>query len=253
MAYIGVPLDDGQPLNLIPHAVIRDAIATFLALPKERETGPLRVLIYGHSFIHRLDSYMKKGSPKMQNFGFKDDQVVLQFKGIGGAHVSTLLLEENFKIIDEFMPNIVFLQVGTCELSYYYSRPESVGSDIHEFVQEIINKRVERVIVGEVLFRTQAGVGYEERLFNGKVTVLNRYLSAVINDMQAGMFWHHRGFWRDFKKNLDGEDGTHLNELGLYKYFRSLRGAILVTLKYMRPALYARIQQEKQQERHMDV
>ena len=43
-------------------------------------------------------------------------------------------------------------------------------------------------------------------------------------------YWRHRGFWKS-KSELYLPDGVHLNNLGNYKFMRSIRGAVLQALK----------------------
>ena len=43
-------------------------------------------------------------------------------------------------------------------------------------------------------------------------------------------YWRHRGFWKS-KSEIYLPDGVHLNNLGNYKFMRSIRGAVLQALK----------------------
>ena len=97
--------------------------------------------------------------------------------------------------------------------------PETVGSQIDELVELLLNHFSVRV-VGVCLVIKRA-----EPMFNTKVEVLNRYLRVVI-DRPRVFVWRH--------KILDSpshdfllEDGVHLNPRGQYLLYRSYRGAIL--------------------------
>ena len=71
--------------------------------------------------------------------------------------------------------------------------------------------------------------------------LLNRYLKVVLEPIPYAIFWRHKGFWRA-KTNFMARDGIHLNDLGQYKLYRGLRGAVLRCLQSL-----------QQQSGHMQV
>ena len=60
--------------------------------------------------------------------------------------------------------------------------------------------------------------------FNTRVKFLTKYLKVPYC-----FFGGHRGFWNTSQRYF-ARDGVHLNKLGQYKYYRSLRGAVLKSL-----------------------
>ena len=61
---------------------------------------------------------------------------------------------------------------------------------------------------------------------NKQVDLLTKYLMVVLEPLPYTFHWRHRGFWR-CKSRFLARDGVHLNNHGSYKFFRSLRGAVL--------------------------
>ena len=63
-------------------------------------------------------------------------------------------------------------------------------------------------------------------MFNNKANTLSKYLRVVLESIPYACYWKHRGFWNSKSRFLHC-DGVHLNNLGHFKLYRSLRGAIL--------------------------
>ena len=122
------------------------------------------------------------------------------------------------------MPDIVVLQLGTNDLSHLPA--VNVGSAIEDLtllpLHDSLN--VKCVCVCQTIYRTGAPT------FNKNVILLNQYLKVVLEPIPYAMFWSHKGFWRA-KTNFMARDGIHLNRLGQYKLYRSLRGAVLRCLQ----------------------
>ena len=63
-------------------------------------------------------------------------------------------------------------------------------------------------------------------MFNNKANTLSKYLRVVLESIPYACYWKQRGFWNSKSRFLHC-DGVHLNNLGHFKLYRSLRGAIL--------------------------
>ena len=85
---------------------------------------------------------------------------------------------------------------------------------------------VKLVCVCQTLRRDNAPV------FNSKVGLLTRYLRVVLEPLPYAIFWGHKGFWKA-QANFYVPDGVHLNGLGQYKLYKSLRGAVLRSLRLL--------------------
>ena len=58
------------------------------------------------------------------------------------------------------------------------------------------------------------------------MSILSQYLKVVFETIPYVVFWRHQGFWK-CKTRFLARDGVHLNNLGQYKFYRSVRGAVL--------------------------
>ena len=180
--------------------------------------APVRVLILGHSFIHRLHTFL------LRNFNAQiaktlslPDDLLIRWHGIGGR---TLLKTRNYDlhVVKEFAPNVVVLQLGTNDLAT--TSAVETGSAIEDLCRLLHESYgVEVVCVCQTLYRHNAVS------FNKEVDLLTQYLKVVLEPLPYTFYWRHRGFWR-CKSRFLARDGVHLNSRGNYKYFRSLRGAV---------------------------
>ena len=79
-------------------------------------------------------------------------------------------------------------------------------------------------MVCQTIFRDKAPA------FNSQVTILNKYLEVVIPSLPHAYFWKHRRLWNS-SKGIYLKDGVHLNAFGQLKLYRSIRGAVLHSLR----------------------
>ncbi|KAI0214461.1 hypothetical protein LSAT2_000441, partial [Lamellibrachia satsuma] len=66
--------------------------------------------------------------------------------------------------------------------------------------------------------------------FNDARFVVNRTLDALTSDLPRIHYWRHRGMHANWEQYFDN-CGVHLNEVGMRKYVRSIRGAALFAAK----------------------
>ena len=181
-----------------------------------------RVLILGHSFIRRLREYIGRNVDLDANLHILEG-IELKWHGVGGRTVHKTV-QFDLTVVEKFMPDIVVLQLGTNDLSHLPA--VNVGSAIEDLtllpLHDSLN--VKCVCVCQTIYRTGAPT------FNKNVILLNQYLKVVLEPIPYAMFWSHKGFWRA-KTNFMARDGIHLNRLGQYKLYRSLRGAVLRCLQ----------------------
>ena len=62
--------------------------------------------------------------------------------------------------------------------------------------------------------------------FNARVKALTKYLKVFLKPIPYYFFVGYRGFWNTSQRYF-ARDGVHLNKLGHYKYYQSLKGAVL--------------------------
>ena len=186
--------------------------------------APVRVLFLGHSFIRRLHDFL------LRNFNTKiatnlslEGDLVIRWHGIGGRTISKTKAYD-LHVVEEFAPNIVILQLGTNDLAT--TSAVETGSAIEDLCRLLYESYgVEVICVCQTLHRQDAFS------FNKQVDLLTKYLRVVLEPLSYVIYWRHRGFWR-CKSRFLARDGVHLNNRGHYKYFRSLRGAVLRCMRF---------------------
>ena len=62
--------------------------------------------------------------------------------------------------------------------------------------------------------------------YNYKVACLNAILNKMASESNDFIFWRHKGL-KVSKYNILEVDGVHLNWLGSYRLYRSLRGFVI--------------------------
>ena len=185
--------------------------------------APTRVLILGHSLIHRLFSFLVAhfGRGFLANFNLGVD-IIFKWHGIGGRTVAKTR-QFDLGVVQSFAPDIVILQLGTNDLTALSAL--ETGSAIEDLVRLLHDTyNVKRICVCQTIYREN------ETVFNTKVNTLSKYLRVVLEPIPYACYWKHRGFWNS-KTRFFHRDGIHLNDLGHYKLYRSLRGAILGCLR----------------------
>ena len=187
-----------------------------------------KILIFGHSFVYQLGTYVRETYCKGHNFGLSDDDRVSLYR-IGGMNVQSA--RHHTFVFDKFRPDIVILELGSKDVCNKLTRPENIGSEIHElacFVRDTYE--VKEVVLSEVLFREKAPRGESTvEHYNNRVIALNKYLHVVTEDEDRVSFWRHRGLWCNIKPTL--KDGIHLNDLGHKHMYRSMKGAMIRALR----------------------
>ena len=181
-------------------------------------TSISRVLILGNSFMRRLREFISSHSNDF-NVNFRlAESVVTRWHGVGVRTVAKTL-QFDLPVVSSFGTDIVIFQLGSNDLVTF--SPLHVGSIIEDFVRLLhASYGVKLVCVCQTLRRDNAPV------FNSKVGLLTRYLRVLLEPLPYAIFWGHRSFWKA-RANFSAPDGIHLNGLGQYKLYKSLRGAVL--------------------------
>ena len=182
-----------------------------------------RVLIIGHSFVHRLAAFVQK-KRHLHAFINLSDIADIHFHGVGGRTIEKFR-KFDFTVVRQIAPKIIILELGSNDLVKV--APETVGSELEKLVRDLHDVySVEFVVVGQVLRRRTR----DSEEYNCKVGKLHQYLKVVLEQLPFCYYWRHRGFW-NCKRDLYLPDGVHLNNLGYYKFMRSIRGAVLKAVK----------------------
>ena len=176
------------------------------------------VLVFGHSFVRRLNDDLNNGfdSRAKQNFNLdaSDLGVYVSLKGTGGR-----LVEKVFKYDISFLksckPDIVVLEIGTNDFSNLSL--EVVGSRIDDLVRYMLDKlNIKVIAVCEVIDRHIPHSDAPDHAFiNAKASILRQYLSVFLANEPGVFLWDHRKF-DNGRIDLLSLDGVHCNPQGQY-------------------------------------
>ena len=187
---------------------------------------PKRALILGHSYIRRLGNYCSH--PRQRNLALDPHEYTVSFHGIGGARVAALW-DELGRIAAQ-KPDVLILQIGGNDLST--SRAENVAHNIIQFVEYVAHHfDIAKIFVCELLPRIS--VPHFTHHYNFvAVPCTNEILRAhfKFNQTQSipqARFWYHGRGLCTLRPDYYLPDGIHLNDRGMYRYFKSIRGAVL--------------------------
>ena len=129
------------------------------------------------------------------------------------------------------MPSIVVLCLSGNDVYGSLEPVLTVGMHLYEYVQSLIARGVSHVVVCQTV-RHQ----YSWKEGTQKVLDVNEFMKAVCDTERLSFCspWPscappfcHRGFCQS-QRNIFRDDGVHFNDLGNYKLWRSVKGAVFV-------------------------
>ena len=107
-----------------------------------------KVLLYGHSFIRRLENFVQRADVS-RNFDFNDNTEV-SYVGYGGATVSRLRKDSD-RIVQSYRPDILILQIGGND-TVIESDPQVIFNEIVSFARHLHYTLFIREVVVSSLF-----------------------------------------------------------------------------------------------------
>ena len=184
------------------------------------------VLVIGHSYIRRwvkeytVECSLPDVSP---NYGIDSTAVCIDTVGYGGCKTTTIT--GRLAVAGTRVYHGAVIQLGGNDLcvTRNYDRIAAFLVSIAQYLQ--VSYGIDRIALCQVLRRPQ--FPYPD--YNDLVVKLNDAILQRSRSLPGICMWKHRGFWRS-KVNVQHADGIHLNTYGLYKYYKSIRGAIFKVL-----------------------
>ena len=182
----------------------------------------MQVWVLGHSFISRLKQHFLKTDTYPS---FPDSGHVVHFTGIPGSHITG----PRAKVLQSLTPasfadiDIVYLALGTNDLDSG-TPPHKVAQHFVSFANYIVVALgVKMVILDQIIPRASPQSAALASCTNQHINTL----LATGEYPHIKIWTHQTGFWNNIQAYLDPRDGVHLNQRGMVKYWKSIRGAIL--------------------------
>ena len=193
-----------------------------------------RVSLVGSSFLKHLNENIQNSAYPDLLVDFGLDQIATQFV----CGVGWLLKDVDYHkdIIKSFHPDVIILQIGGNDLCRFNVRPESVADQLLELASLLRTETgASYVILGHIIRRVLGRyISSSEEQSDLELARIkaNKFLEVVSNEFQDIKFWKHRGF-EESQYDILAHDGVHFSALGQSRFHKSLRGAILTTLKHL--------------------
>ena len=223
-----------QRISEITDISLRQRWLDYLARPDPKDTSAVKILYYGHSFVGHFQDYLASLPLYMNNFGLQPYEGIVYYKSVSGATVDRLVKKSNLNKINKMNAEVVVLEVGTNDLAKEEKSAREVCEQVINLTREILDCRVREVIISQVVLRGDEGLKKARSDFTDKVYAYNHMVEGALSFLPRASFWHHHNIWRNIEDHV--EDGTHLNDLGHKKLYRSLKGAVQSTVTRIRPA-----------------
>jgi hypothetical protein len=102
---------------------------------------------------------------------------------------------------------------------------------LSSFVDEIRCVAPSATIVCLQLLRRLRCRSKSVNLYNDHVTKVNRMMRARVQTSARIWWWSHKALWGSDAAAIYKQDGVHLSPLGMQRYLRSIRGAVLCVIK----------------------
>ena len=188
-----------------------------------------RVAIVGHSFVWRLEEFMKRRQDKDENFGMHTRKV----KCFGTSGLNMRKVHTVEEKVMEYDPDVLVLVIGDNDVDNPRMHLRGLAALIVNFANTIRRDVMVPVIISMLMPR-YPGIYFNDS-YNQRAIQVNQ---GLVEEIESGCFknislWRHKfvafpennpeKYWgtRCFFK----EDGVHLNDDGncrLYKSFRKL-------------------------------
>jgi len=189
-------------------------------------------LFVGHSFVRRASQHASTSNQSNLNLPLATHKVNFQFRG--GAHISDIM--HLFRQAGNFNPSIVVIDIGTNDLFNSSSPSHSLAQQLFNTARHMVQQfGVRHVIILEVLPRTTWGRFGAPQSFVSRVFRFNSMVKSLVSQHKLSTpvsFWSHKGMAPNMSKFIS--DGCHLNTLGMIKYLKSVRRAILFQTRALR-------------------
>ena len=200
-----------------------------------------RVKVVGHSFVSRLQSYIRATPSTSFNLNLRPDQCSVLYSARPGGTVDTFR-NEQFPEICRSSPEVVVMQIGSNDLCNLSLSTQQIIYSIQSLIADLYSvANVRKVVFMQILFRHQPRNPRRRRrnfdvdAYNARVNVVNLSMITFLQSHPYAIFGKHLGLYSyGHLEAALSDDGTHLNNsVGYRKYFNNVRKALLVALRQL--------------------
>lgn len=184
------------------------------------------VAIIGHSFINRLS---RKLEYQWENLKIDTEKARIFCFGRSGGTVTHFLSNEFMSKVMSYSPAYAICQVGDNDLDSHKAVDEIFAS-ILAFLEYLhYGYGLTKVVFMQLLFRDRTrNITVQE--YQDRIISVNRRLKSAAADRPWLIYWKHKGL-KNCSVSPLSSDLVHLNDFGMQRYIRSVRGAVLTVLK----------------------
>lgn len=216
------------PLSLLELVFRHFATSWFefvIGLTMSLASSPISVLCIGHSHIYWLSSFVEPAD-LFAGFEVQDRPCNVQYLGRRGATLDTFLEPSMMARIASYRADVIVLHLGGNTLDgKSFPNPIMVALDIQRLASRLLDTGVRRIVVSQVCRRQKwrnstVEVGAE------RVVQVNQYIDMFCSETEGMFFWRHKRMWNSVRP-IFRRDGVHFSDVGNYRFYRSIRGAII--------------------------
>ena len=185
--------------------------------------GTTLTLVLGDSHVCWLEQFVSWSGIRFETgLSFVGTDCHFKLAGFRGGHVSSVR-DDNavVRLLELQMPSIIVLCLGGNDVYGSLEPVLTVGMHLYEYAQSLIARSVSHVVVCQTVRRQ-----FSWKEGTQLVLDVNEFMKAVC-DTECLSFWSHRQFCQSQRYIFRG-DGVHFNDLGNYKLWRSVKGAVFV-------------------------
>ncbi len=182
------------------------------------------VVVFGHSFVSRLRNWLVSKN----NFNLSLDKSLWRviLHGVGGLTLARVPFEMD--IVENLEPNVIVLDIGANDLdSHFNPDPHQVAFDVAQFAMSLRHRAADRVVY---LIMAYPRAKPRRSNYNEVLEIYNDALRQQCDGKALVIFP---------LKNMSsyeqciGQDGIHLNNNGMMRYYRNIRKACLVSRQHL--------------------
>lgn len=202
--------------------------------------APVKVKIMGHSFVSRLQHFIRLSHAYNANLNLDNSLCNISYSALPGGTIKKFR-DSQMPILMNSHVDVVVIQIGSNDLCKLSLDPRSLSANIINLVRDLhVQSGVTNVVVMQILHRhiprnPAKSRGLDVVNYNQRVDVLNGLLSESLRDISYALFWKHKGLINF--ANLEAamtDDGVHLNQtVGYKKYLHNIRSAVQYSIRHM--------------------